>query len=215
MLLTTKRIIRSDHLSHEHGRGNHDCPTCHWSGNKFQLLTSWKPDLSVLCEGRHGGALLCVVLRQRRADLQHIWLSGLRDHHGVVERSRYRALVLRLSLLRRLSLRRLGLRLRLSLGLRLSLLRLGLLRLSLLGLSLLRLSLLGLGLCKKHVGGPPVLLQQHLDALTLDLLQLLLNQSQLLLLPMDVGLDQHCPLLQLLPEVLHGVYLSSKLHCWL
>lgn len=47
------------------------------------------PDLSVLREGRHGGALLCVVLRQRRADLQHIWLSGLRDHHGVVERSRH------------------------------------------------------------------------------------------------------------------------------
>lgn len=55
----------------------------------------------------------------------------------------------------------------------------------------------------------------YLDALSLDLLQLLLNQSQLLLLPMDVSLDQHCPLLQLLPEVLHGVYLSSKLHCWL
>lgn len=38
----------------------------------------------------------------------------------------------------------------------------------------------------------------NLDALSLDSLQLLLNVSELLLLPLDVGLDHPRPLLQLL-----------------
>lgn len=53
-----------------------------------------------------------------------------------------------------------------------------------------------------------LLLVPHLYALTLDSLQLLLNLSQLLLLPLDIGLDHPCPLLQLLLEMLHGIYLS-------
>lgn len=68
------------------------------------------PDLSVLCESGHSGALLCVVLRQTGADLQHVRLARLGNHHSVVQWSRNRALVLRLSLLRLL-------RLRLTLGL--------------------------------------------------------------------------------------------------
>lgn len=47
----------------------------------------------------------------------------------------------------------------------------------------------------------------HLYALSLDFLQLLLNVSQFLLLPLDVGLDHSCPLLQLLFKMLHGIYL--------
>lgn len=45
-LLTTKRVIGSDNLSHEHGGGNHDCSTCHRSRDELgnQLLTRWKPD---------------------------------------------------------------------------------------------------------------------------------------------------------------------------
>ncbi|PWA32678.1 hypothetical protein CCH79_00012409 [Gambusia affinis] len=62
--------------------------------NKVWLL----PDLSVLCEGGHSGALLRVVLREAGADLQHVWRSWLGNHHGVVERGRYRSLGLRLSL---------------------------------------------------------------------------------------------------------------------
>lgn len=37
----------------------------------------------------------------------------------------------------------------------------------------------------------------YLYALSLDSLQLLLDVSQLLLLPLDVGLDHSCPLFQL------------------
>lgn len=74
------------------------------------VLVVCLPDLSVLCESGHSGALLCVILWQTGADLQHVWLPRLGNHHSVVQRSRNRALVLRL----RLSLLRL---LRLTLGL--------------------------------------------------------------------------------------------------
>lgn len=62
------------------------------------------PDLPVLCERGHGGALLCIVLWQSGADLQHVGLSWLRNHHSVVEGSRDRSLRLWLSLLWRLRL---------------------------------------------------------------------------------------------------------------
>lgn len=65
-------------------------------------LVVYPPDLSVLRESGHSSALLCVVLWQSGADLQHIWLAWLRNHHSVVERSRDRALGL--SLLRLLQL---------------------------------------------------------------------------------------------------------------
>lgn len=68
------------------------------------VLVVCLPDLSVLCESGHSGALLRVVLRQTGADLQHVWLPRLGNHHSVVQRSRNRALVLRLSLLRLLRL---------------------------------------------------------------------------------------------------------------
>lgn len=45
-------------------------------------LVVYQPNLSVLCES--GYSLLCVVLWKSGADLQHIWLSWLGDHHGVV-----------------------------------------------------------------------------------------------------------------------------------
>lgn len=48
------------------------------------LVVVYLPDLSVRCEGGHGGALLCVVLRQAGAYLQHIGLPWLGNHHGVV-----------------------------------------------------------------------------------------------------------------------------------
>lgn len=112
-LLPTKGIVCGDHLSHEHGSGHHDCATSHWSCYKLghQLLPCWEPgsnkkereitmkklrssqsirfgcfvpDLSVLCEGGHGCALLCVVLREAGADLQHVGLAWLGNHHGVV-----------------------------------------------------------------------------------------------------------------------------------
>ena len=56
------------------------------------------PDLAVLCEGGHGGALLGVGLRHAGADLQQVGLTRLGYHHGVVERSRHRALRLGLRL---------------------------------------------------------------------------------------------------------------------
>lgn len=65
-------------------------------------LAVYPPDLSVLCESGHSGALLCVVLWQSGADLQHIWLPWLGNHHSVVEGSRDGALGL--SLLRLLQL---------------------------------------------------------------------------------------------------------------
>ena len=68
------------------------------------IVSSSLLDLSVLCEGSHRCALLCVGLRQAGADLQHVGLPGLGDHHGVVERSRDRALGLGLSLRRLLGL---------------------------------------------------------------------------------------------------------------
>lgn len=73
----------------------------------YSLIVLFLPDLSVLCEGGHSCALLRVVLRQAGADLQHIGLSRLRNHHGVVQWSRYRSWDLRLSLgwLLRLTLR--------------------------------------------------------------------------------------------------------------
>lgn len=55
-----------------------------------------------MCESGHSGALLCVVLRQSGADLQHIRLPWLGNHHSVVEGSRDGALGL--SLLRLLQL---------------------------------------------------------------------------------------------------------------
>lgn len=83
----------------------------------MSLLVFCLPDLSVLCESGHGSAL-CVVLRQAGADLQHVRLPWLGNHHGVVKWSRYGGLVLGLRLLRLL---RLGLRLGLGLGLGLTL----------------------------------------------------------------------------------------------
>lgn len=65
-------------------------------------LVVYPPDLSVLCESGHSSSLLCVVLRQSGADLQHIWLPWLGNHHSVVKGSRDGAL--RLSLLRLLQL---------------------------------------------------------------------------------------------------------------
>lgn len=44
----------------------------------------------------------------------------------------------------------------------------------------------------------------HLQALTLDSLELLLDLTQLILLPLNVGLDHPRPLLQLLFYILHG-----------
>lgn len=141
-LLTTKGVVGSDHLAHEHGRRHHDGATGHWSRHQLghQLLTcgepgdqaarnneqkppprktfcSWapSPDLPVLREGGHGGALLCIVLRQSGADLQHVGLARLRDHHSVVEGRRDRTLRLGRSLRRRRR-RRLRLALRLQAG---------------------------------------------------------------------------------------------------
>lgn len=56
------------------------------------------PDLSVLCEGGHSCALLRVGLWHAGADLQHIGLPWLRNHHCVVQWGGYRTLGLRLSL---------------------------------------------------------------------------------------------------------------------
>lgn len=72
--------------------------------NLQQTLVVCLPDLPVLCKGSHRGALLCVVLWKGGADLQYVGLSGLGNHHGVVQWSRYRALGLRLSLWRLLGL---------------------------------------------------------------------------------------------------------------
>ena len=55
------------------------------------------------------------------------------------------------------------------------------------------------------VGGGGV----YLDSGALDPLQLVLDVTQLLLLPLDVGLDQPGPLLQLLLQVLHGAHLRN------
>lgn len=70
----------------------------------ISLVFVFLPDLSVLCEGGHGCALRCVVLRQAGADLQYVGLPWLGNHHGVVQWSRYRALGLGLSLGRLLRL---------------------------------------------------------------------------------------------------------------
>lgn len=53
-LLTTKWVICSNHLSHEHGGGHHDSSARHWSGHKLrhQLLTCWKPGENKM-EKRH------------------------------------------------------------------------------------------------------------------------------------------------------------------
>lgn len=48
----------------------------------------------------------------------------------------------------------------------------------------------------------------NLYALSLYSLQLLLDVSQFLLLPLDIGLDHSCPLLQLFLKMLHGINLS-------
>lgn len=45
----------------------------------------------------------------------------------------------------------------------------------------------------------------------MDLVELVLDLLQLLLLPLDVGLDHASPLLQLLLQVLHGVHLAGEL----
>lgn len=74
--------------------------------NILQRNCPFLPDLSVLCEGGHSRALLRVVLRQAGADLQHIWLARLGDHHGVVERCRHRPWGLRLSWLLTLRLKK-------------------------------------------------------------------------------------------------------------
>ena len=61
----------------------------------------WRlPDLAVLGEGGDGGAAGRVGLGQAGGDLHHVGLRRLRDHHGVVERGRQRALR-RLQLMRR------------------------------------------------------------------------------------------------------------------
>lgn len=63
-----------------------------------------------------------------------------------------------------------------------------------------------------HVHCSALLLQQHLYALALDSLQLVLDVPQLVLLPLDVGLDQSCPLFQLILQMLHGIHLRRELH---
>lgn len=75
------------------------------------LIVVSLPDLPVLRERGHSCALLRVALRQAGADLQHVGLPWLGNHHGVVQRSRYSALSLWLSLGRLL-----GLTLRLQCG---------------------------------------------------------------------------------------------------
>ncbi|KAG7228759.1 hypothetical protein INR49_008537 [Caranx melampygus] len=50
------------------------------------------------------------------------------------------------------------------------------------------------------------------QALALYSLQFLLDLPQLILLPLDVGLDHPGPLLQLLFQVLHGLQLAGELH---
>lgn len=100
LLLPTEGVVRGDHLSHEHGGGHHNRSARHWSGHELghQLLPCWEPDLSILREGGHSGAWLRVGRRQAGADLQHVGLPWLGDHHGVVQRSRYRTLGLGLGL---------------------------------------------------------------------------------------------------------------------
>lgn len=55
-------------------------------------------------------------------------------------------------------------------------------------------------------------LATHLQALSLHPLQLVLNLPQLILLPLNVGLDHPGPLLELVFQVLHGIYLVGELH---
>lgn len=51
----------------------------------------------------------------------------------------------------------------------------------------------------------------HLQTVALHSLKLLLDLTQLVLLPLDVGLDHLGPLLQLLLHALHGIQLVAEL----
>lgn len=61
----------------------------------------------------------------------------------------------------------------------------------------------------------PAALQSYLQTLALHSLKFLLDLPQLILLPLNIGLNHPRPLLQLFFYVLHGFQLVAELHYWL